>query len=59
LLLPFITGVIPNLLTVPALPQYMTEADFNFRMMKSIFTECHLYDEKNNYKVRLYLWVWF
>lgn len=30
----------------------MTECDFNWRMMKNIFTECHIYDEKANYKVR-------
>lgn len=31
--------------------QYMTEADFNWRMMKNIFTECHIYDKEANYKV--------
>eukprot|EP00889_Picochlorum_renovo_P007913 jgi/Picre1/34943/NNA_002409.t1 len=29
--------------------EYMTECDFNWRMMKNIFTECHVYDEKDNY----------
>lgn len=29
--------------------EYMTECDFNWRMMKNIFTECHVYDEENNY----------
>ncbi|KAL6772039.1 FAD6 [Auxenochlorella protothecoides x Auxenochlorella symbiontica] len=30
--------------------QYMTEARFNWRMMKNIFTELHEYDEANNYR---------
>lgn len=30
--------------------QYMTECTFNFRMLKNIITECHIYDEENNYK---------
>ncbi|KAJ9517723.1 hypothetical protein QJQ45_004010 [Haematococcus lacustris] len=30
--------------------QYMTEGTFNWRMMKNIFTECHVYDAQNNYK---------
>ncbi len=30
--------------------QYMTECTFNWRVMKNIFTECHVYDEQNNYK---------
>lgn len=30
--------------------QYMTECTFNWRMMKNIFTECHVYDKENNYK---------
>ncbi len=29
---------------------YMTECTFNWRMMKNIFTECHVYDENSNYK---------
>lgn len=29
--------------------QYMTECSFNWRMMKTIFTELHIYDEDNNY----------
>lgn len=29
--------------------QYMTTCTFNWRMMKNIFTECHVYDEKKNY----------
>lgn len=29
--------------------QYMTEAEWNPRMMKTIFTELHLYDEDKNY----------
>ena len=29
--------------------QYMTEAEWNPRMMKTIFTELHLYDEDENY----------
>eukprot|EP00891_Asterochloris_glomerata_P002645 jgi/Astpho2/2645/Aster-06996 len=29
--------------------QYMTEGRFNWRMMKTIFTELHLYDEDANY----------
>ena len=27
----------------------MTECSFNWRMMKTIFTELHIYDEDNNY----------
>lgn len=30
--------------------QYMTEGTFNWRMMKTIFTELHVYDDKANYK---------
>jgi acyl-lipid omega-6 desaturase (Delta-12 desaturase) len=30
--------------------QFMTEGEWNPRMMKSIFTELHMFDEKNNYK---------
>jgi omega-6 fatty acid desaturase (delta-12 desaturase) len=30
--------------------QYMTECTFNWRMLKNIFTECHIYDEKVNYR---------
>lgn len=30
--------------------EYMTECTFNFRMLKNIITECHIYDEENNYK---------
>jgi omega-6 fatty acid desaturase (delta-12 desaturase) len=30
--------------------EYMCEADFNWRMMKNIFTELHVYDDKVNYK---------
>ena len=29
--------------------QYMTEASWNWRMMKHIFTELHVYDEASNY----------
>jgi omega-6 fatty acid desaturase (delta-12 desaturase) len=29
--------------------QYMTTTSFNWRMMKQIFTECHVYDPKKNY----------
>ena len=29
--------------------RYMTEGSWNWRMMKSIFTECHVYDESRNY----------
>ena len=29
--------------------QYMTEASWNWRMMKHIFTELHIYDEASNY----------
>ncbi|KAG2492805.1 hypothetical protein HYH03_008965 [Edaphochlamys debaryana] len=29
---------------------YMTEAKFNWRMVKNICTECHVYDPKTNYK---------
>lgn len=30
--------------------EYMTECTFNPRMLKNIVTECHIYDETNNYK---------
>jgi hypothetical protein len=30
--------------------EYMCECDFNWRIMKNIFTECHIYDDKVNYK---------
>lgn len=30
--------------------QYMTEATFNWRMMKNICTELHVFDEEANYK---------
>jgi len=30
--------------------QYMTEAEFNWRLLKNIFTELHVYDEEANYK---------
>ena len=30
--------------------QYMTEARWNWRMMKVIFTELHFYDTEKNYK---------
>jgi omega-6 fatty acid desaturase (delta-12 desaturase) len=30
--------------------QYMTECTFNWRMVKGIVTECHLYDPETNYK---------
>lgn len=33
----------------PAL-QYMTECTFNWRVVKNICTECHVYDEKTAYK---------
>ena len=29
--------------------QYMTECRFNWRMMKTIFTELHVYDEDKTY----------
>lgn len=29
--------------------EYMTEATFNPRLVKSIVTQCHVYDEENNY----------
>lgn len=29
--------------------KYMTEASWNWRLMKTIFTECHFYDEERNY----------
>lgn len=29
--------------------QYMTEGDFNWRMLKNIITECHIYDKEKNY----------
>ena len=29
--------------------EYMTECDFNWRMLKTIFTELHVYDEEKNY----------
>ena len=29
---------------------YMCECDFNLRMLKNIFTECHVYDKEKNYK---------
>ncbi len=28
---------------------YMTECSFNWRMMKNIFTELHVYDDQKNY----------
>ena len=28
----------------------MTEAEFNWRLLKTIFTELHVYDEEANYK---------
>lgn len=30
--------------------QYMTEASFNWRMIKNICAECHVFDEETNYK---------
>lgn len=30
--------------------EYMTECTWNWRMMKNIFTECHIYDKDANYK---------
>ncbi|KAG2443292.1 hypothetical protein HYH02_009362 [Chlamydomonas schloesseri] len=30
--------------------EYMTECTFNWRVVKNICTECHVYDEKVNYK---------
>lgn len=30
--------------------EYMTEATFNWRMVKAICTECHVYDKEKNYK---------
>jgi len=29
--------------------EYMTECSFNWRMMKNIFTELHVYDKEKNY----------
>ena len=29
--------------------EYMTECTFNWRMMKYVFTECHVYDEQKCY----------
>ncbi len=29
--------------------QYMTDATFNWRMMKGIFTKCHVWDAEENY----------
>lgn len=29
--------------------QYMTEGTFNWRMMKTLFTQLHVYDEQKNY----------
>jgi omega-6 fatty acid desaturase (delta-12 desaturase) len=29
--------------------QYMTEGTFNWKMMKTLFTQLHIYDEKKNY----------
>lgn len=29
--------------------QYMSEASWNWKLMKTIFTQCHFYDEKDNY----------
>lgn len=31
------------------LAQYMTECTFNWRMMKTIFTQLHVYDKEKNY----------
>ncbi len=41
--------VICILTYLPGVLQYMTEARFNWRMMKTIFTELHVYDEDNVY----------
>lgn len=30
--------------------QYMTEATFNWRMIKNICAECHVFDEQSNYR---------
>lgn len=30
--------------------EYMTECTFNWRMLKTIFTELHVYDKETNYK---------
>lgn len=30
--------------------EFMTEGDWNWTMMKTIFTELHMYDKENNYK---------
>lgn len=30
--------------------EYMTECTFNWRMLKTIFTELHVYDAEKNYK---------
>lgn len=45
LLLPLLRSMSDNVLHV----QYMTEASWNWRMMKYIFTELHVYDEQQNY----------
>lgn len=29
--------------------EHMTECNFNWRIMKTIFTELHIYDEEKNY----------
>ena len=31
------------------LSQYMTEGTFNWRMMKTLFTQLHVYDKEKNY----------
>ncbi len=37
-------------LLCPGPAQYMTEATFNWRMMKHICAECHVFDEQTNYR---------
>lgn len=29
--------------------QHMNEATWNWKLMRTIFTECHIYDEEKNY----------
>ena len=30
--------------------EYMTRCTFNWRMIKGIITECHVFDDKRNYR---------
>lgn len=38
-----------RMMCMPFPLQYMNEATWNWRLMKTIMTDCHLYDEKVNY----------